>query len=108
MSLWADYHKERLGWETIELEGGFIAYSIALPFCCINEIYVKPDLRNKDIASRLGDQVVLKAKEAGCTHLWSQVSVLANGSTDALKATLAYGFKVSKAQEDRVILVKEI
>lgn len=104
MSLWADYIGERLGEHLIEDDCGFIQYYIEGEMCQISEIYVRPELRQKGLASRYADQVREVATAAGCKLLVCYVYPSAVGATEALRAILAYGFKLRATDGPRIML----
>jgi GNAT superfamily N-acetyltransferase len=108
MSHWADYVKEREGSSCIERDYGFVEFQIRPPDCEIKSIYVDKSARLKGYAHLLADEVVDLARAQKCTQLWSQVWAGALNSTDALKASLAYGFRVIKAENGCIILGKYI
>lgn len=108
MSNWADYHKELWGYETIEVEGGFILYDIKPPDCSIEDFYVRPDLRGTSLAKRLADQVFKRAKEAGVKKVWAKIVPSLPHSTHAMKTNLHYGFKLVGIQDNEIYLMKEI
>lgn len=108
MSLWADYYREKLGWTTIETDFGFVSFSVRGSFMRIEEIYVIPEARKSGHAKDLADRVSAEGRRVGCSHLWAHVTLNANGSTDSLKAVLAYGFLAIKADQDHIYLTKEL
>lgn len=108
MSLWADYAEERLGWKTIELEGGFITYELKPPHCSIEEFYVSPEKRGTRLAKTLADLVVRIAEDNQCLKLWASVTPGLKGAEHALRSNLHYGFKLSHLDSGRIILVKDI
>lgn len=108
MSLWSAYHKETEGHETLETESGFIRFSLNPPNCYVHDLYVRPDLRRGKYATNLADSVTLIAREAGCTHMWSEVGVVSRTSTEALYANLSYGFKVQRAENGFILMCKEV
>jgi GNAT superfamily N-acetyltransferase len=109
MSLWADCLTEREGKFVIEEEFGFIVYRLPSPgVCTIDLIYVNKETRRTGFGSLLCDRVAKIALEAGCTKLWSQVQVSALNSTDSLRASLGYGFRLHANDGDYIILVKDI
>jgi ribosomal protein S18 acetylase RimI-like enzyme len=107
-SLYAKYLKEREDTETYEIEEGFITYSITGEECYIQTIYVMPDFRRLDIATRMADYVTKKAKLAGCTFLSGTVDPTTNGATESMRALLYYGFKLNSLKDGAIILVKKI
>lgn len=108
MSLWADYHKERFGWETIEVDGGFIIFHVKPPGASIEEFYVKPELRGTSLAKRLADLAFRAARDAGAEIMWARVTPGINGAEHALRTNLHYGFKLSHVDAGSIILKKEI
>lgn len=108
MSLWADYHKETEGHETIENEFGFIRYSFNPPLCVIHDIYVSPKFRQKNCGRELFSRVRAIAKENKMTHLWSRVWLGSLTADLALKANIAGGFKVHQAENNSIIMMQEV
>lgn len=108
MSLFADYHRERLGWQTIEVESGFIVFDIRPPEASIEEFYVAPEMRGTPLAKRLADQVVKKAKEAGCTRIWAKVTPGVKGAEHAMRTNLHYGFKLIANRGNDTFMVLDI
>ena len=108
MSMWADYQEERLGFKTIEADGGFITYDLKPPECSIEEFYVKPELRGTRLARDLADQVFGIAKSAGCTKMYARVFPGITGCDHVMKTNLHYGFKLSHILGGAIILVKDI
>jgi GNAT superfamily N-acetyltransferase len=107
MSLWSDYILEREGNAVIEEGWGFIEFRISPPVCMIHSLYVRPVDRKSGRGSELADRVAEIARREGCT-LWSQVVSSMLNATESLKAVLAYGFKVTEAQNGCIILTKDI
>lgn len=105
MSLYADYVRERLGWETIEVESGFITYSIRPPNASIEEFFVRPEQRGTPLAKRLADTVVSRARAAGAKFLWTNVVPGTNGADYAITMNLKYGFKMHSTTADGRILL---
>jgi hypothetical protein len=108
MSLWARYLNERAGFEAIEEEWGFLTYSVKPPLCVLQDIYVAPEFRGSTKVLSLMSRVTQIAREAKCSHFWVQVFVGENTTERALRADLAYGFKVIEAHNGRIIMTKEI
>lgn len=108
MNLFPAYLKERLGWETISHDDGFVCYSFSAPYCRIEEIYVVPKRRGKGYGSEMVREVEKIAKAAGYGHLWTQVLSRSLTSTDTLAKALSYGFKVTETANGAIIMTKEI
>lgn len=105
MSIWADYLKERTGAQVLETQWGFLVFHFEEPkICFIDDIYVLPHLRQKGLGRSLADRLKTLARERECNTLAAQVIPIAQGSTEALKAILAYGFRLVSAENGRIIL----
>lgn len=108
MSPFAEYNKERFGFETIEREGGFIVYDIKPPNASIEDFYVPGNKRGTRLAKSLADEVFVNARERGCTIMWAKVTPGVNGAEHAMRTNLHYGFKLVCTNGTDVILNKEI
>lgn len=108
MSLWADYHRETENLETIEDADGFICFSYAPPFVQVHDLYVRPERRRTKHAWSLADRASARAKELGAQALWSKVWTGSKTADGALKANLAYGFKVIGAENGYIIMTKDL
>lgn len=104
MSLYADYVKERLGWDTIEVEGGFITYNMRPPLASIEEFYVRPDLRGTTLAKRLADKVVEAARDNSVHKIVCRIFLGLKETEYTLGLYLKYGFKLSSLGTDYIIL----
>lgn len=108
MSLYPQYLKETLGYETIELEGGFISYVIVGEVLHLEEIYVVPAQRRSDLGLRLFNLARAKGKEAECSRIQTSVLIFRSGAERALRVNLALGFKMISAEGNRIIMQREI
>lgn len=104
MSLYAEYVKERLDWKTIEVEDGFITYSIKPPEAAIEEFYVRPSSRGTPLAKRLADFVVREARTAGAKRLWARIVPGTAGADQVLMMDMKYGFKLHSADGGSILL----
>ena len=108
MSLWSECIRERQGHEVIEEPWGFIEYHMAPPYCVIDDLYVIPEERLKGLGRDLADRVTQIARDAGATHLWSNIYGNSLNKNETLKANLAYGFLWQGIDGGRIILTKDI
>lgn len=104
----AAYLKEREGFESIVIDGAFAAYRIDGEDCYIKDIWVNPDLRNRDIASSVADQIAHQAKKSGCKYLTGSVDTTKGDPTASTKVLLAYGFKVFAAVQGGIYFRKDL
>lgn len=106
--MYFDYLQERLGYEVMQNDYGFIVLQIIGTDCYLHELYVRPEHRRKQNATYLADCALEKAKQSGCTKLWSQVVITTNGANEAMAAHLAWGMRLHSTDAGRVILSREI
>lgn len=92
----------------VEESFGFASYQITDKDCYVEDVYVDPDHRLDYRATRLIDAVLDLAKEAGCETVSTTVNCGFKNPTASLKAALSYGFKVSGASNNIIILRMEI
>lgn len=105
--LWPAYLKERMGWETISRDEGFVCYSLSAPYCRIEEIYVTPKRHGKGHCSEMLREVEKIAKGAGMIGFWAQVWAHGPTSSDTLAKALSLGFKVIGTEGRAIIMTKE-
>jgi GNAT superfamily N-acetyltransferase len=109
MSLYAQYVKEREGFETLEVEHGFATYKQVDPdMVYLRDIFVEQDFRQDGIATKLSKQVAEIAKGLGATKLTGSVCIDAAGVTISMKALLGDGFQFSHAVGNMIYFVKDI
>lgn len=109
MSLYADYLKERLGDDIIELEWGFVTYRFPDQHTVyIVDLYIEKKSRKQGLAQLLADQVCDLAKKRGCTRLIGSVVPSANGSTNSMRVLLDYGMIPDSSTNDFILFKKEI
>lgn len=108
MSLYADYIKEREGFEIIENEHGFFTYKISGEECYIRDIYIKRGSRRLGIATDMADELAKTAKDNGCKFLTGTCVPSTMGATESMKAMFSYGFRIHSATSDMIVLMKEL
>ncbi len=110
LSLYGQYIQEREGKHIQECEHGFATYVYmnAINAVYVEDIYVVPEQRRSRVAWEMLDSICATAIDKGCHTLLGTVRPLANGSTESLKAILAYGFKVDSCDGGLIWFKKEI
>ncbi len=109
MSLYADYIREREGFETIEVEHGFATYKrLNDDEFYLRDICVAKPHRKEGIATILSEMIARIAREAGATKLIGSVSLRANGIEVSILALIGDGFKFSHSTESMLYFVKDI
>lgn len=107
-SNYAKYIKEREGKSIVEDENGFATYSFQEHMVYIEDIYVIPEKRKMNVASKYADIIAEEAKKLGYNQLLGSVVPTANGATTSLKVLLGYGFKVYAASDNIIYFIKDI
>lgn len=108
MNIWALYHKEREGFESVESPYGAILYKVVGEECFIRDMVIRPEFRQSGLGSKMVDALAESAKELGATHLSSNVHLDTHGANGSLLGQLKYGFIVVSAHNNCLVLRKEI
>lgn len=106
--MWLDYLKERFGYSSLVEEYGFASYTLELGTLFLQEIYIKPEFRRTGKGRELLQKLELIGKEHQCTRFWAQIWTNDSCCNQTLKASLGVGFKVVDANNNRMVLTKEI
>lgn len=106
--MWAEYFKEREGFETIETGLGVASYRIEGSNCYIKDIFVLPEHRQTGEAFKIGKMVEEIAKEKGCKTLSGSCVPSLSFSTESMAGMIKFGFKLHSSTQDFIVLVKEI
>lgn len=108
MSLYKDYVCELGGRDVIESDKGFATYSFYEDSVYIEDIFISPDFRKTNEASRMADQIASIAKSRGCKKMIGSVIPNNKGSTESLKVLLAYGFKLDSSTNNLILMKKDL
>ena len=108
MSHYADYLKETRNIETLECDEGFATYIFMGEDCYIQDIYIRPEVRQKHAASKVADQIKEIAIKGGAKALLGTVNGLFKDPTTSAKALLGYGFKIHKITENVIVMKMEL
>jgi hypothetical protein len=98
MSLYADYIKEREGYQIIETDQGFATYIITDRLfedntIYLRDIYVSPSHRMTQEASTLANKVAEIGRINKCYHMIGSVCLTSKTVTENIKVILAYGME---------------
>lgn len=107
-SLYSQYIQEREGKHILETLQGFATYTFTDKGVYIEDIFVLKDYRETGVASHLADLIIDIAKEKGHKVAFGSVSIGGNNSTASMKVLLAYGFKLYSANNNFILLSKDI
>jgi len=104
MSLYADFVKETVGWETLEDETSFVTYEIQKigPVSCVKiiEMYVVPEARGKDKWNELAFKIEEIGRANNCKTISAQISKSTSEFTQQRTAHLCRLFGMQHSYED--------
>lgn len=108
-SMYEEYLKERLGDLTVKSDFGFATYRYLedRKAVYIVDIFVRHQYRKDGHASMLADKIGKEAKAKGYPQMIGTVVPSTKGSTESLKALLAYGMTLESATNDLIIFKKD-
>lgn len=109
-SLYAKYLKERTpGILILETSKGFATYTFTdSDTVYIQDIYVKPEYRNKGYASKLANTIAFRAKRLGCSTMIGTVLNGAKGAKASQAVLKGYGMQLQVANSQFSIYSKEL
>lgn len=107
-SNYAKYIKEREGKNIIEDEHGFATYLFQDDFVYIEDIYVVPESRKLNKASKYADEICKIAKNDGYSKAMGTVNVLAAGATRNVTVLIKYGFEITSTNDNIIYFMKSI
>lgn len=103
-SLYAQFVKETVNWETVEDEDSFVTYEIqevgSVKCIKIIEMFVAKHARGKDKWKKLATKVEEIAREKGCKTISAQISKSTSEFTQQRTAHLCRLFGMQHSYED--------
>jgi GNAT superfamily N-acetyltransferase len=108
MSLYGKYIEERLDWNIIEKDYGFIVWSEHKDHFIIEEIFVLAEERSKGYARDLIGEVEAHAIMNKVPYLIGSVWPHTKGSTETVHAMIKIGCKLMSADGGRILLQKKV
>lgn len=109
-SHYANYVKEREGFEVLENDKGFFEFKIDGENCYIRAMYIAPEFRSAGAAKELAAWVEETARVNGCKYLTGTIIPSLNKAqaSESMGIQLKYGFKIESVHDDLIILRKEL
>ena len=107
-SLWYKYVNTRQGAEIIESELGFVQFKLAGEECFIMEMFVDQEARGKGTKNELLSDLEALAIENDCKIITGNIDAKDPFAARTLRAAFKWGFKILKAQNDIILIGKEI
>jgi len=106
--MYAEYIKEREGFDIIETSAGFAVYKVTGEEIYLRDIYVRAECRKRGIASDLADEVAKIGQKAGCRYLVGSVSPQSKTATENIEVLIRYGMTLHKCDSSLMVFFKEI
>lgn len=106
--LYERYIKERQGIDSIWREDSFVFYRIVGKECFIVDLYVDKEARRAGRCRSLIDQLLEVSKSKACDIITGNLHLKDPGVHTTLLAAYACGFKIAKAENDVLLIVKEV
>lgn len=104
MSLYADFVKETVGWETLEDEDSFTTYEIKeigkIKQLKVIEMFTRKEARGKAKWLSIMEEITEIAKKESCTTLAAMISKSTSEFTQQRTAHLCQLFGMEKTYED--------
>ena len=107
-SMWAEYMKEEYGRECLNNKHGFITYKIHDKECMIYDLYINPKSRNQGQGLILTDAVHNAAKANQCSTLTCLVDTSNTKGTGLCITYIKHGFKIIGANNNQIVMAKEL
>lgn len=107
-SLFSQYKKEREGVSVLERPEGFATFKMNGEAVYLFDIFVAKESRRTRVGSEMANEICAIAKAQGCKKIFGSCDVRTNGSTESMKAMLAYGFRLVRNDGVLVWLEKEL
>lgn len=87
---------------------GFATYYLNGEECYVEELYVLPEKRRSKEGNKIGEDIIIIAKENGAKFFTGSVNLKANGKASSMKALLSFDMSPVATNGDMVYFSKEI
>ena len=108
MSLYADYMSEVYGKNVIENESSIVVWTMKDDIFYLEDIYIKPDLRDQGLGKKFMELIVQIAKNNGCTKLLGSITLLNKYRDENMMKFLKYGFSLHSLSDNIIYMIKDI
>lgn len=107
-SLYERHIKEREGLELLEDDWGFTTYRCSGEECFMSDFHVSKEARGSNHSRQLLSELCKLATDSGCKYISANVDLRDPGANHTLAVALHLGFKVSRAGNDRLLIILEL
>lgn len=108
MHLYEKYIKERENKTYVGSDHYFFTYNIENGELYLANIYLDPDYRGTSLVAEIDAELVRIAKENDCRIITANIWLWDQGFHRTLKCSFKLGFKIISAQNNGVVIAKEI
>ena len=108
MSLYSEYINETGIKRIIEKDDAFATFHIREAECYIEDIYVRPPLRESRMASSICNEIMDIAKKEGCEYISGSINMTIKDPTNSALAMIKAGFKIVKCDPSIIWFIKRI
>ena len=108
--LYFDYIKSRLGQEVLQDpdKKSFVIYQTKDEEFYLQDLYIDPYARERDILRSLTNEIKRISRERGCKFVTASVVPSALKSTESMKLLIWWGFELISSTQDFIILKKTL
>lgn len=107
-TIYAKYIRERDGSQIIENEYGFIIYKISGEECFIKDMCVDLSSRTSGKGRELMNELEEIARANRCTFISGTIHLFDKNANDTLKKSLSVGFLVKEANNNILVIIKDM
>lgn len=108
MSFYSDYIKERENKQYVEFENGFIVYKIVDKECYLSDMYINKNTRGGDEVKNYISALVEIGKKNDCENITANIYLNDSGANRTLRAALKLDFKIIQANNNVIVIAKNI
>jgi len=107
--MFADYMKERQGADCLKVEdAGFVFYRVQGNELYIVDMYIEPASRGSELLFSFIKNLEHVAKEHSCKFLSGNIYLSDPGCNRTLNAAFKVGFKLANANNNILLIIKEL
>lgn len=108
MSLYAEYIKEVYGKNMIETDELFIIWTINGEILYLEDMYIKPELRNKGLGQNALAWIISVARENGCKEILISLMESCKFKNENMQIYLHVGFELHSFKDQIIYLKKKV
>lgn len=107
-TLYAKYVLERENAQILENDVGFIKYVITGKECFLADMFIESTKRSTSLCRNMFAELSKIASDARCEVITANIHLNDKGHVKTLQAAFKLGFKIARAQNDILLIIKEL